>query len=146
LNRKGRALLVVAVIAVVVVAGAALLIPRNPSAGPPPNCTRPPGGYLIIASKLGFNDSIDHGVPANNWPVITVRQGQEVNITVCNTDIEAHGFQITHYFEGTIEAVAPGQVVHTSFVADQVGDFKIYCSIFCSVHAFMQGGLLRVSS
>jgi len=112
----------------------------------PSGCTKPAGGFLIIASKLGYNDSVDHGVPANPWPVVTVTKGQQVNITVCNTDIQAHGFQVQHYFDGNIESIAPGQVIHVSFVADQVGDFQIYCSIFCSVHAFMQSGQLRVLS
>jgi nitrous oxide reductase len=124
--------------------GVALLLPKN-SAGPlPSRCVKPPDGYLIVASKLGYNDSVDHGVPANSWPVITVNEGQQVNIVVCNTDIEAHGFQITHYLDSSINSIAPGQVFHVSFVADRTGDYEIYCSIFCSVHAFMQSGLLRV--
>jgi hypothetical protein len=145
------ALVAAVVIIVVLAAGVAVTLllsgSKGSSAGTLPNgCTKPVGGFLIIASKLGYNDSVDHGVPEESWPVITVNQGQQVNIVVCNTDIQAHGFQVAHYFDSTIESIAPGQVVHVSFVANQVGNFQIYCSIFCSVHAFMQSGLLRVLS
>jgi membrane fusion protein (multidrug efflux system) len=34
-----------------------------------------------------------------------------VNITVCNIDVEAHGFQISHYYDSSVETVEPGQVV-----------------------------------
>jgi FtsP/CotA-like multicopper oxidase with cupredoxin domain len=143
-------LLVIIMSAVVVVGVAGILLMQSPNSQPtgplPSGCTKPAGGFLIIASKLGYNDSVDHGVPSKPWPVITVNQGQRVDITVCNTDIQAHGFQVAHYFDSTIESIAPGQAVHVSFVADQPGDFQIYCSIFCSVHAFMQSGQLRVLS
>lgn len=112
----------------------------------PAGCVKPPGGYLIIANQNGFNDSIQHGAPSNDWPIINVTQGSTVNITVCNSDVQAHGFQITHYFDSNIETVSPGKVIHVTFVADKAGDFTIYCSIFCSVHIYMQNGLLAVSA
>lgn len=147
LKRSSLVLLVIAMIAAAAVSGAALILqPRNSGGGLPSGCTKPAGGFLIIASSLGFNESVNHGSPPNSWPVMSVRQGQQVDIIVCNTDIQAHGFQIAHYFESSIESLAPGQVIHVSFVAGQAGDFKVYCSIFCTVHAFMQSGLLRVSS
>jgi len=111
--------------------------------------TPPKGGgttenFVIIQNANGFNDSVDHGVPQNSWPVIQVPQGTTVNITVINDDHQAHGFQITHYFDSTIETVSPGQKLTVTFVASEVGDFRIYCSIFCTVHAFMQSGELAV--
>jgi FtsP/CotA-like multicopper oxidase with cupredoxin domain len=110
----------------------------------PAGCVKPPGGYLVIANINGFNDSIEHGAPTTSWPVITVKQGTTVDITVCNADHQAHGFQITHYFDSNIETVDPGQVVHVKFVANSVGTFDIYCSIFCSIHIYMQNGQLQV--
>jgi heme/copper-type cytochrome/quinol oxidase subunit 2 len=107
---------------------------------------KPSGGFLVIASKDGFNDSIEHGAPVQSWPVITVKQGSTVNITVCNSDHQAHGFQVTHYFDSNIETVEPGQVVHVSFLANREGNFTIYCSIFCSIHIYMQSGELSVTA
>jgi heme/copper-type cytochrome/quinol oxidase subunit 2 len=76
---------------------------------------------------------------------MNVHQNQTVNITICNTDVQAHGFQISHYFENTIEVIAPGQSINVSFVADQTGAFRIYCEIPCSIHWAMQSGELLVS-
>jgi hypothetical protein len=112
----------------------------------PTDCVKPANGFLVIASSDGYNDSIDHGAPKNWWPIITVKQGETVNITVCNTDFQAHGFQITHYYDSNVVTIVPGQVLHVSFVADQAGEFRIYCNIFCSIHIFMQSGLLNITS
>ena len=111
----------------------------------PAGCVRPAGGFLIIASNTGYNDSIGHGAPEKSWPVITVHQGQNVSIVVCNIDEQAHGFQVTHYFDQSIETVVPGQVLKVSFIADKTGNFNIYCSIFCTIHIYMQNGLLDVT-
>jgi heme/copper-type cytochrome/quinol oxidase subunit 2 len=148
-NRKMALMVVLAVIVVgVVVSSAYVLYGRKAQSGTgglPPYCTKPTGGYLIVASARGYNDSVDHGVPASSWPVIDVKKGSTVTITVCNTDAQAHGFQVTHYLDSKIETVSPGQAITVSFVADQTGKFRIYCSIFCTVHWAMQSGLLVVS-
>ena len=114
----------------------------------PAGCVRPANGFLIIASSRGYNDSVGHGVgPNDSWPVVTVQKGQSVNLVVCNTDIAAHGFQIYHYFDGDIVSIAPDQVVRASFVANEAGSFRIYCSIFCVIHVpYMQYGELIVAS
>jgi len=112
----------------------------------PAGCEKPPGGYLIIANEEGFNDSIAHGAPTITWPVVTVKVGSTVHIEVCNADRQAHGFQVTHYFDSNIETVSLGQVINVSFVADRPGTFEIYCSIFCSIHIYMQNEELRVLS
>jgi len=111
----------------------------------PQGCARPPGGFLIIASNTGYNDSIGHGAPEKNWPVVDVHQGQNVTIVVCNIDVQAHGFQITHYYDKSEVTIVPGQVIRVNFVADQVGSYSIYCEIFCSIHIYMQSGLLNVT-
>lgn len=111
----------------------------------PPGCVKPAGGFVVIASGLGYNDSIGHGAPAKPWPIITVKNGTTVKIVVCNTDRQAHGFQITHYFDSSIETVGPGQVITVPVVADKTGTFQIYCSIFCTIHIYMQSGQLIVT-
>ncbi len=98
-------------------------------------CNRSPGYLLIIADQNGFNDSVHHKRP---WPIIQVQKGTSVGIIVCNEDsVEAHGFGIDKYFDPT--QLRPGQFARTTFVADQPGNYTIYCSIFCSVHVYMQG-------
>ena len=119
-----------------------------PSLSLPPGCVRPEGGYLIIMSEYGYNDSVLEGAgPTKAWPVITVNEGSTVDITICNADkVQAHGFQIATYFDSQIEALAPGQVLRVSFVATRAGTFQIYCAIFCTIHLFMEYGQLRVES
>jgi len=112
----------------------------------PAGCVKPADGFLIVASQLGYNDSVDHGVPQNSWPVVDVRQGQNVTIVVCNADpVEPHGFQIDKYYDSGIVSIAPGQVLTVRFVADTTGTFRIYCNIFCAVHWAMQSGELVVT-
>lgn len=112
----------------------------------PAGCVKPAGGFLVIASLSGFNDSIDHGVPANNWPIMEAKVGQNVTIVVCNADpTQAHGFQIVHYYDNRLVSLAPGQVLRVSFIATAAGTFRVYCQILCSVHWAMQNGELIVS-
>ncbi|HEV2389883.1 MAG TPA: hypothetical protein VGS04_04080 [Nitrososphaerales archaeon] len=119
---------------------------RNGGSSLPAGCVKPANGFVIIASDTGFNDSIGHGAPEKSWPIITVHQGEAVTIVVCNTDRQAHGFQIAHYFDSSIQTVEPGQVLKVPFVANQAGTFQIYCSIFCTIHVYMQSGLLNVTA
>lgn len=146
-NRKA----IIVVLAVVLVgAGATITFylasgGRTTSVTLPAACVKPADGFLVIQSENGYNDSVNHGVPAKNWPILNVTQGATVNITVCNTDFQAHGFQVTYYYDSNIVTVVPGQVLHVSFVATKPGQFRIYCNIFCSIHWAMQSGLLNVT-
>jgi hypothetical protein len=155
--RRKRSIVLVLAVSVLVVAGAGLFFARVAGGGNhsttetsviklPSGCEKPANGYLIIASNEGFNDSVLHGAPAKSWPIITVKEGSTVNIVVCNVDTFAHGFQIAHYFDSNVETVGPGEVVKVSFVANEAGDFDMYCSIFCEVHIFMQNARLIVVS
>lgn len=110
----------------------------------PSGCVRQPGGFLIIASSLGYNDSIAHGAPVKSWPVLDVTKGTEVRITVCNMYTAPVGLQVSHYLATPIETALPGQVLSLSFVADQTGSFVIYCSTFNPIHVYLQGGELNV--
>jgi hypothetical protein len=110
----------------------------------PAGCVRQTGGFLIIASSLGYNDSIAHGAPVKSWPILDVTNGTEVKITLCNTYSQTVGFQVTHYLSDRIESVLPGQVLDVSFLANKTGSFVIYCSVFNPIHAYLQGGELNV--
>ena len=141
-------------IVVVIIAGVAstslfyvLSLNKGPvSSGLPPGCTKPPDGFLIVASNLGYNDSELH-YGKGSWPVLNVTQGSTVNITVCNTANYSHGFQISNYYQGSLVTISPGEVLHIpAFVADRTGNFLIYCSIPCPIHIYMQYGELSVSA
>lgn len=110
----------------------------------PAGCSRPVGGFLIIASSMGYNDSIAHGAPVKNWPILDVARGTDVSITVCNTYTQAVGFQVAHYLVGKVESVLPGQVLNVNFTANQTGSFEIYCAVFNPIHIYLQGGELNV--
>jgi len=149
LNSTRKAIIVVLAV-VLVGAGATITFymlsgGRTTTVSPPAGCVKPAGGFLVIASGKGYNDSVDHGVPEKDWPILNVTQGTKVNITVCNTDFQAHGFQVAYYYDSSIITVVPGQVLHVSFVATKSGQFRIFCNIFCSIHWTMQNGLLNVT-
>ena len=106
--------------------------------------------FTIIESDppdplAGMNGSYYKPLTAQ-WPVIQVHQGDTVIITVINNDSrEVHGFAIVHY-DNRGFSLAPGQRHVVSFVADEVGSFRIYCNVFCAIHPYMQNGVLIVSS
>jgi hypothetical protein len=151
LNPNKRIVLVILVVVLLGVGATTALYLVSKGGSPagrplPSGCVKPAGGFLVVASNTGYNDSIGHGAPEKNWPIITVEQGQNVTIVVCNIDVQAHGFQITHYDDQNEVTVVPGQVYKVSFVANEAGSFDIYCEIFCSIHVYMQSGLLNVTA
>jgi hypothetical protein len=151
MNSNRRVLLVILVVVLIGTSATVALYLAGKGGGGgsrplPAGCVAPEGGFLVIASNTGFNDSMGHGAPEKSWPVISVHQGQNVTIVVCNIDVQAHGFQINHYDDKSEVTMVPGQVYRVSFVADQVGTFDIYCEIFCSIHVYMQSGLLNVTA
>jgi len=147
-SRRTLAILTLAAIGVVTIISITYVadFSRNTTGSLPAGCAKPSGGFLIVASRTGYNDSMAHGAPAKPWPLITVHKGQNVTIVVCNVDLQSHGFQVTHYFDRNIVTLAPGQVLTVpTFVADEAGSYTIYCDIPCSIHVFMQDGLLDVT-
>ena len=114
---------------------------------------RPAGGpntavfTIVMANEglnVGFNGSKFHNAP---WPVMNVTLGENVIIQVYNNDTaEAHGFQISHYFDQGLSqsGLAPGKCYDVRFVATQQGSFMVICNIFCTIHPSMQNGRLNV--
>jgi hypothetical protein len=83
-----------------------------------------PAGYILIIADIdGYNDSVAQFEENTSapWPVIRANLGERVGIM-------------------------PHQSFKISFVADEVGTFRIYCAIFCPVHPYMQNGELIVTS
>lgn len=117
----------VVLVALFAAAVAAVYVSGMPAGSSP--CMKPPGGFLIIASGRGFNDSMDHGAPTSPWPVASVTRGSTVTFVVCNEDTQPHSFQVAHYHDSALEAIAPGKVLTVSFVANETGTFRIYCAI-----------------
>jgi FtsP/CotA-like multicopper oxidase with cupredoxin domain len=104
--------------------------------------------FTIIESDTGalkgMNGSAYHVSEA--WPVITVKQGEAVVIYLLNRNSsEAHGFEISHYFNQGV-ALEPGGSYKIQFVANEPGTFLITCPIFCLIHPLMDFGQFVVLS
>ena len=111
-----------------------------------PGCTKPEGGFLIVASDTGFNDSAAHlqADPSQPYPLITVAQGSNVTITICSmSKVETHGFAIDHYFP-VGKVLHPGDSFTITFEAEQTGIFSVYCNVLCPIHEWMLQGELVV--
>jgi FtsP/CotA-like multicopper oxidase with cupredoxin domain len=119
-----------------------------------PSCSARPTGapstaiFTIVMANagvnVGFNGSKYHPAP---WPVMNVTLGQNVIIHVVNNDtVEAHGFQVIHYFDtGILGGLAPGKCYDVKFTANLAGSFLMQCNVGCSIHNFMQNGKLNVN-
>lgn len=125
-------------------------IPKAPSSSEVANATLDgqTAHFLIIdadpgSNFEGMNGSAYHlSVP---WPVMAVRQNQTVVIQVLNcASSEPHGFAISHYLNAGV-TLHEGESTTVTFVANQRGIFRVYCSIFCVIHQDMQNGELIVS-
>jgi len=147
-QRRAGLAFAVTIIAVAAVAAAAYASGAGTGtlAPLPAGCIRPAGGFLIVGSSLGYNDSIAHGAPVKPWPVLDVPNGSDVAITVCNTYAQPLGFQVAHYLDDKIEAIGPGQSLTVRFVADETGTFLIYCSVLSPIHVYLQGGEVNVEA
>ena len=155
MNYPRRLIVVIIIVALVGVAATAslyaLTLGKTSSSsnnGYPPGCSRPPNGYLVIASNLGWNDSELKGAGVTAgvvWPKITVAQGSTVDITVCNIDVQTHSFNVATYLSSQPNYVAPQQVLRFSFVASHTGTFQIYCLVPCSIHIYMLSGEIVVT-
>ena len=102
---------------------------------------------VVMANEgvnVGFNGSAYQRAP---WPVMNVTLGQNVIIHVVNNDtVQAHGFQVIHYFDtGILGGLAPGKCYDVKFIANLAGSFAVQCNISCSIHILMQSGRLNIN-
>jgi hypothetical protein len=148
-------LLAVIVLAVVIASAGAIAFALGPISSDShvenvvsnPGCVKTEGGYLIVASDSGFNDSSVHlqADPSQPYPLITVAQGSNVTITVCTTSkVEMHGFAIDYYFP-VGKVLAPKDSFTVTFQAEKTGIFSIYCNVLCPIHEWMLQGELVVT-
>jgi heme/copper-type cytochrome/quinol oxidase subunit 2 len=100
---------------------------------------------VVMASRglnAGFNGSMFH---SGSWPVMNVTLGQNVWIHVVSNDtIQSHGFAIVTYFNRGL-TLGPGACNDVTFTANQLGSFRVYCYVVCTVHPSMQNGEVNVN-
>lgn len=112
-----------------------------------PTNVPPSSAYFVVvmASKgmsSGFNGSRFHSGP---WPIMNVTKGQSVWIHIVSNDtIQSHGFAIVTYFTRGL-TLGPGECNDVTFTANQLGSFRVYCYVICTVHPSMQNGEVNVN-
>jgi len=116
----------------------AIGLPSSPCAG----ITGAIRSFTVVADINGFNDSVNH--QQGSWPVLTVHRCDIVKVTIVNGDTQVHGFAVDYYaIRGT--EIQGGQTLPVPpFLATKSGQFRVFCISFCTIHAFMQNGLLSV--
>ena len=71
---------------------------------------------------------------------ITVNKGDKVKITITSMDT-THGFRLPEF--EISEEISPNNPVTIEFVADKIGDFDFWCTVYCgSGHGGMRGKLI----
>ncbi len=136
-------MLTIIVIIVAVALGAGIMtfaigLPSSPCAG----ITGATRNFTIVANADGFNDSVHH--LQGSWPVMTVRRCDTVKVTIINNDTQTHGFAIDYYATRGTDISGRETLPVQAFQATKIGQFRVYCISPCSIHAFMQNGLLNV--
>jgi hypothetical protein len=134
-------MIIIALVAAALATGGVLAVVLTP---PPSPCSGVGGAtrtFTIIANLHGFNES---EFQAGSWPVVSVQRCDNVVFNVINSDTQPHGFAVAYYSNVGLEIVG-GDHQTLKFQAVRTGQFRIYCTINCTVHPLMQNGLLNVT-
>src|SRR6266487_2308309 len=133
-------MIIIAFVAAFLVAGGVFAVVLSPPPSPCSGITGAIRSFTIIADFTGYNGSQSH---FGSWPVVTVQRCDNVVFTVINDSTESHGFAVASYSNAGLELVG-GARQTLKFQATKTGEFQIYCTIKCTVHYLMLGGLLNV--
>ncbi len=134
-------IVIIAFVTASLAAGGVFAIVLSPPASPCLGLTGATRSFTIIADLTGYNGSQSH---IGSWPVVTVQRCDNVVFTVINNSTESHGFAVASYSNAGLELVG-GAHQKLEFQATRAGQFKLYCTIPCSVHNIMLNGLLTVT-
>jgi len=134
-------IVIIAFVAASLAAGGVFAIVLSPSPSPCSGVTGATRSFTVIVDLTGYNGSKSQTGP---WPVVSVQRCDNVVFTVVNNDTQSHGFAVASYSNAGLELVG-GASQTLKFQATKTGQFKIYCTIPCSVHPLMQNGLLTVT-
>jgi len=141
-KHSNRALTIVT-IAMLSVAGALTVLALASLAPEPCPTTIQKYFFTIVSTLNGFNDSKNH--PDQPWPIMRVNRCSLVTIRLENQDAsQAHGLAVALYANSGVVA-GPGQNAEVNFVANRTGEFKVTCTIPCSIHPSMLNGYVYVS-
>ncbi|TMI23657.1 hypothetical protein E6H36_09915 [Candidatus Bathyarchaeota archaeon] len=138
---KRRPLFIVSIIIVAFVTISAFLVMGLPALSPC-SYTRGTARLITIVADLdGYNDS--KSMPGQ-WPLASVNRCDPVTIRFTNQDIQSHGLAVDSYDVKGL-TLTEGTTQFLNFTATRTGQFRVYCNIFCTVHTYMQNGLLIVT-
>jgi len=138
---KTTEIVVIALVAISLGAGGVLAVLFSPPPSPCSGVTGAIRSFTIIADSTGYNMSQYQTGP---WPVVTVQRCDHVVFNVINNAMESHGFAVAYYSNAGLELVGGGHL-KLEFQTTKAGQFKLYCTIPCSVHYLMLNGLLNVT-
>jgi len=128
-------------VAAALATGGVLAVVFSPPPSPCSGVTGATHSFAIYEDSNGYNGS---KLQSGAWPIATVQRCDKVVFNVINTDTQAHGFAVSYYSNAGLELVG-GDRGTLMFQATRTGQFRIYCTISCSVHIIMQNGLLNVT-
>jgi hypothetical protein len=134
-------MIIVGLVAASLAVGGVFAVVLSPPPSPCSGVTGAIRSFTIIVDLNGYNGSQFH---SEAWPVVNVQRCDIVVFTVINNDTQAHGFAVASYSNFGLELVG-GDHQRLQFQATRIGQFRIYCTIRCTVHYLMQNGLLNVT-
>jgi hypothetical protein len=138
-----RTLAIIVIVSAVALGGGVMTyavgIPSSPCSG----ISGAARSFTIVASDSGFNDSAAH--LGQTWPIMNVNRCDIVKITIINTVTQTHGFAIDYYAVKGTEIPGQQTLPFPAFQAVKTGNFRVYCTVQCTVHNVMLNGLLNVS-